>query len=140
MRVSTQKIAEAATNLQGRVIDDSDGIYTGEVEAGAGAPDAPQKTPAKSDPPRKRGRPKGLGKVPGSGKKPGQKNWTNPEIRDVLLERSDAITVLADVCAGRELLVSGPTGRQFWARPTMTERLRIPYKRFSQVLPNQYHR
>lgn len=87
-------------------------------------------------PKRKRGRPKGLGKVPGSGRQKATKNWTHPEIRDVLLERSNAIEVLADIVAGRQLQVSGPTGKEYWARPTMQERLRATELLLKKILPD----
>jgi len=99
-------------------------------EPASGALRAPEAVPA----PRKRGRPKGLPKT--GGRKAGVRNWTHPEIRDALLGRSGAIEVLADICAGRQLLVTGPTGKSIFAYPTMSERLRALDLVLRKVLPD----
>jgi hypothetical protein len=87
-----------------------------------------------SAPPRKRGRPKGLSKT--GGRQKGVKNWTSDEMRNVLLEKSDAIEVLSDVCAGKQLLVSGPTGKEMWRRPTLPERLQAAQTILRKILPD----
>jgi len=91
-------------------------------------------TPQDGPLPRKRGRPKGLPKT--GGRKKGQRNWTHSEIRSALLDRSDAIETLADVCAGRQLRVSGPTGKPLWRFPTMGERLRALELILKKVVPD----
>ena len=91
-------------------------------------------TPQDEPLPRKRGRPKGLPKT--GGRKKGQRNWTHSEIRSALLDRSDAIETLADVCAGRQLRVSGPTGKPLWRFPTMGERLRALELILKKVVPD----
>jgi len=47
------------------------------------------------------------------GRKRDTKNWTHPEIRDALLDKSGAISVLADFVAGRQLYAgqSGSVGK-----------------------------
>jgi hypothetical protein len=87
-----------------------------------------------SAPPRKRGRPKGLSKT--GGRQKGVKNWTGDEMRNALLDKSDAVEVLADICAGRELLCSGPTGKEIWRRPTLPERLQAAQTILRKILPD----
>lgn len=88
--------------------------------------------------PRKRGRPKGLPKVPGSGRKKGTKNWTNSEIRGALLDKSDAIDVLADLVAGRQLYAgtSGSVGKPGWRYPTLQQRLQALQILLAKVVPD----
>ena len=79
--------------------------------------------PPEAQLPRKRGRPKGLPKT--GGRKKGTKNWTHPEIRDELLEKSSALDVLADIVAGRQLYAgsAGSVGKPGWRYPTLQQRL-----------------
>jgi len=93
-----------------------------------------EKTKPSEAPLRKRGRPKGCVKT--GGRKKGVKNWTSDEMREALLGRSDAIEVLSDVCAGKQLLVSGPTGKEMWRRPTLPERLQAAQTILRKILPD----
>ncbi len=88
--------------------------------------------------PKKRGRPKGSPKVPGSGRKKGTKNWTNSEIRGALLDKSDAIDVLADLVAGRQLYAgtSGSVGKPGWRYPTLQQRLQALQILLAKVIPD----
>jgi len=99
--------------------------------------------PEPPPPPRKVGRPKGLGKVLGSGRKPGTKNWTQPEIRDALLGKSNAIEVLADVVAGKPILCGTErtagevgAGAPVWRYPTMSARLKGVEILLAKCLPD----
>jgi len=102
-------------------------------DTGDGA-SAAQRAPKGTGAPRKRGRPKGTPKT--GGRRAGVKNWSHPEIRDALLGRSGAIEVLADICAGKQQLVSGPTGKAAWIYPTMSERLRALDLVLRKVVPD----
>ncbi|MEJ6845200.1 hypothetical protein V3589_03115 [Sinorhizobium fredii] len=86
------------------------------------------------EPRRKRGRPKGLPKTGGRAK--GGKNWSNEEIRSALLGKSEAIETLADICAGRLIRVSGPTGKQMDVYPSMQERLKAAELVLKKVVPD----
>ena len=57
-------------------------------------------------------------------------------MREALLSRSDAIEVLSDICAGKQLLVSGPTGKEMWRRPTLPERLHAAQTILKKILPD----
>jgi hypothetical protein len=105
------------------------------------APDAAetgngQVTPPDEPLPRKRGRPKGLPKT--GGRKKGQRNWTHPEIRDALLDKSGAIDVLADFVAGRQLYAgqSGSVGKAGWRYPTLQQRLQALQILLAKVVPD----
>jgi hypothetical protein len=73
--------------------------------------------------PRGRGRPKGLAKTGGRKKGTPNQYLTSKQIRDVLLRKSDALDVLADIVQGKQYLTAGPTGKSFWTYPSMAERL-----------------
>lgn len=94
------------------------------------APEALETEPPK----RKRGRPPGQPKT--GGRQKATANWTSATIRDALLERSNAVDVLADIVAGRQLLVAGPTGKEHWSRPSMQERLRATELLLKKILPD----
>ncbi|MBB4277248.1 hypothetical protein [Rhizobium mongolense] len=97
--------------------------------------DIEDRTDAPAEPPkRKRGRPPGQPKT--GGRQKATTNWTHPQIRDALLERSNAVDVLADIVAGRQLLVCGPTGKEHWARPSMQERIRATEMLLKKILPD----
>src|SRR5262249_36578956 len=64
-------------------------------------------------PKRGPGRPKGLGKVPGSGRKKKEPG-----------EHDELRVALRRVALGQKRLISGPTGRQYWAAPSYSEQLR----------------
>jgi hypothetical protein len=105
------------------------------------APDAAetgngQVTPPDEPLPRKRGRPKGLPKT--GGRKKGQRNWTHPEIRDALLDKSGAIDVLADIVAGKQLYAgqSGSVGKAGWRYPTLQQRLQALQILLAKVVPD----
>jgi len=95
-----------------------------------------QATPPDEPLPRKRGRPKGLPKT--GGRKKGTKNWTHPEIRDALLDKSGAIDVLADIVAGRQLYAgqSGSVGKAGWRYPTLQQRLQALQILLAKVIPD----
>ena len=95
-----------------------------------------QATPPDEPLPRKRGRPKGLPKT--GGRKKGTKNWTHPEIRDALLDKSGAISVLADFVAGRQLYAgqSGSVGKAGWRYPTLQQRLQALQILLAKVVPD----
>ena len=95
-----------------------------------------QASPQDEPLPRRRGRPKGLPKS--GGRKKGQRNWTHPEIRDALLSRSNAIDVLADIVAGRQLYAgqSGSVGKAGWRYPTLQQRLQALQILLAKVVPD----
>ena len=77
------------------------------------------------------GRPKGSGKVPGSGRKAGSLNLWSPEFREHLNERAQPFELLADICAGREI-VDGGTKR----KPTLQERIRAAETITRKLVPD----
>ncbi len=95
-----------------------------------------QATPPDEPLPRKRGRPKGLPKT--GGRKKGTKNWTHPEIRDALLDKSGAIDVLSDIVSGRQLYAgqSGSVGKAEWRYPTLQQRLQALQILLAKVVPD----
>jgi hypothetical protein len=109
-------------------------------------PESESETLVISEPPpspKKVGRPKGLGKVPGSGRKSGTKNWTQPEICDALLSKSNAIEVLADIVAGKPILCGTErtagevgAGSPVWRYPTMNARLKGVEILLAKCLPD----
>ena len=86
--------------------------------------------------PKKVGRPKGTPKT--GGRKKGTKNWTNPQIRDALLEKSDAINVLADVVAGKQMYAgsAGSVGKPGWRYSTLQQRLQALQILLNKVVPD----
>ena len=99
---------------------DSDGALEASVSIGEGT--APQET---SDAPKRgRGRPRGYPKS--GGRQKGTKNYSQLEIRAELLDRSNAIQVLADIVAGRKLYcASGTLGaKPGWVYPSMRDRIK----------------
>jgi hypothetical protein len=75
---------------------------------------------------RPRGRPKGLGKVPGSGRIKGKptKRQTQEELRGKLWSVADEVFEFhLSVMRGELQKVSGPTGKQMWAPPTLAQRM-----------------
>jgi hypothetical protein len=101
-------------------------------EAPGGAPTA-NATPIK----RGRGRPKGTPKT-GGRVKGSPKSYSAPEVRQALLQRSNAIEVLADICAGKKLYVAAPTlgNKPDWTYPTMKERLHALELVLKKVVPD----
>lgn len=89
--------------------------------------------------PRRRGRPRGTPKT--GGRRAGTPNWaaaSSAEIRSHLLERSQALDVLADIVAGRELLCGperGP-GRSMLKRPSLDQRLKALQILLAKILPD----
>lgn len=88
------------------------------------------------EPPKKRGpgRPKGLPKT--GGRQKAVRNWTNPEIRNELLNRSNAIEALASIAAGEKQRWAGPTGKQQSRYPTAQEQLQALGIILQKTVPN----
>lgn len=90
--------------------------------------------------PRKRGRPRGSKKT--GGRQALNETWSPHKIRGELLLRSDAIQTLADVSAGKALLVAAPRtsnqqghGNPAWRFPSMAERLKAAELVLRRCLP-----
>lgn len=82
------------------------------------------KVPEPESPPRKRGRPKGTPKT--GGRKKGSKNLASKaeqSERKDLIDEGSVFEFLGEVVAGKQFLQSGPTGKTFWAYPSLPERM-----------------
>jgi hypothetical protein len=66
------------------------------------------------------------------------RSYSAPEVRAELLDRSNAIQVLADICAGRKLYCdSGSIGNKpSWQYPSLKNRLRALEIVLSKVVPD----
>jgi hypothetical protein len=82
------------------------------------------------------GRPKGLPKT--GGRQKGARNWTHPEIRAELLDKSNALDVLAAIVRGDKLYAGphGTVGKAGWRVPTLTQRLRALEIVLAKVVPD----
>ena len=105
-------------------------------EAGALA-DEPQADLDAPPPKRCRGRPPGLPKT-GGRQKGSPRSYGAPEVRQELLSRSNAIEVLADICAGKKPYCgSGTLGNKpSWQYPSMKDCLRALEIVLSKVVPD----
>jgi hypothetical protein len=74
-----------------------------------------------------------LSSAPGS-----PRSWSAPEIRAELLSRSNAIEVLADICAGKKLFCGpkGEAGKPAWRYPSIAHRMRALEIVLSKVVPD----
>ena len=77
-------------------------------------PDSPER--------KKPGRPKGCEKIPGSGRKKGRPSVLGSEARKYLAGASGYLDVLARVCKGAPVRMSGPTGKKTWHHPDWPDR------------------
>lgn len=71
---------------------------------------------------RKPGRPKGSPKVPGSGRRKGKPNALGRAAREYLAAESGYLDMIARVCAGKAVRMSGPTGKKSWYHPDWADR------------------
>ena len=85
------------------------------AKAGNGADAAPA-------PRRKPGRAPGSPKVPGSGRRKGVPNAMGREARVYLAAESGYLDMIARVCSGKPIRMSGPTGRKTWYHPDWQDR------------------
>ena len=84
----------------------------------------------KTAPLRKRGRPRKNPAVPL------HKNAQGiDELRLNLLDKSEALDLLADVAAGRQIRCAGPTGKLTHKHPTLSERLKASELILKRILP-----